>query len=79
MSALIRDLGVVNRDCSDLDLIFLKFISWLLFCRSRIAICFHQHFKQWKGEKTVKMYFLELFVACVLLMSSVLPFSPGFC
>ena len=45
MSALIRDLGVVNRDCSDLDLIFLKFISWLLFCCSRIAICFHQHFK----------------------------------
>ena len=25
MSALIRDLGVANRDCSGLDLIFLKF------------------------------------------------------
>ena len=39
MSALIRDLGVVNRDCSELDLIFLKFISSLLFCCLRM--CFY--------------------------------------
>ena len=39
MNALIRDLGVVIRDCLELDLIFLKFISSLLFCCSRIAIC----------------------------------------
>ena len=38
MSALIRDLGVVNCDCSELDLIFLKFISLLLFCCSHIAM-----------------------------------------
>ena len=61
MSALIRDLGVVNRDCSDLDLIFLKFISWLLFCCSRIAICVSITFQALEGKKAVKMYFFRSF------------------
>ena len=61
MSALIRDLEVVNRDCSELDLIFLKFISSLLFCCSRIAICVSITFKALEGEKAVKMYFSEVF------------------
>ena len=57
MSALIRDLGVINRDCSELDLIFLKFISSLLFCGSHIAICVSITFQALEGEKAVKMYF----------------------
>ena len=61
MSALIRDLGVVNRDCSDLDLIFLKFISWLLFCCSRIAICFYQHFSIRREKRRLKCILFTTF------------------
>ena len=73
MSALIRDLGVVNRDCSDLDLIFLKFISWLLFCCSRIAICVSITFQALEGKKAFKCIFLEFFFGlCALgVISSV--------
>ena len=80
MSALIRDLGVVNRNCSDLDLIFLKFISSLLFCCSRLAICVSITFQALEGKKAAKMYFFFFFfLVCVLLVLSVLPLRPGFC
>ena len=81
MSALIRDLGVVNRDCSELDLIFLKFISWLLFCCSLRAICVSITFQAIEGKKAVKMYFFFriFFLVCVLLVSSVVLLRPEFC
>ena len=70
MSALIRDLGVVNHDCSELDLIFLKFISSLLFCCSCIAICVSITFQALEGKKAVKMYFFRSFFWFVCSCSS---------
>ena len=75
MSALIRDLRVANRDCSGLDLIFLKFISSLLFCCSRIAICVSITFQALEGKKAVKMYlnFFLWFCALGVVSSAVAP------
>ena len=54
MSALIRNLGVVNRDCSELDLIF-KFAVILLFTYSHM--CFYNISSIRREKKRLKWIF----------------------